>query len=186
MIITGGSRGIGAATAVLAAERGYAVAIGYVSDAQAAEAVVEKIRTGGGVAIGLQGDVSSESHVARLFETVDRELGPPGVLVNSAGIVDRQARLDQMNARRLQRMFEINVIGSMLCAAEAVRRMSSKNGAKYRVPFVRPVCSTSPHSTSRPSQDRSADGSSSSSRSASSTADSPSVCASSAKTMRSR
>jgi NAD(P)-dependent dehydrogenase (short-subunit alcohol dehydrogenase family) len=128
LLITGGSRGIGAATALLAAERGYAVAVNYLRDASAADAVVRGIRAAGGRALAVQADVSREDDVERLFATVDRDLGPLAVLVNNAGIVDRQARLDAMREERLRRMFGINVIGSLLCAAAAVRRLSTAHG----------------------------------------------------------
>jgi NAD(P)-dependent dehydrogenase (short-subunit alcohol dehydrogenase family) len=125
LLVTGGSRGIGAATARLAATHGYAVAIGYVRDAQAAETLVREIREAGGTALAIRADVSREDDVERLFSVVDRELGALSVLVNNAGVVDRAMRVEAMRHERLQRMFAINVIGSMLCAAEAVRRMST-------------------------------------------------------------
>lgn len=128
MVITGGGRGIGAATAALAAAQGYAVAVGYVRDEQAAESLVHDIRASGGRAIAVQGDVSREADVARLFQIVDRELGTLSALVNNAGVVDRKARVDEMHEERLRRMLGINVIGSLLCAAEAVRRMSTARG----------------------------------------------------------
>jgi NAD(P)-dependent dehydrogenase (short-subunit alcohol dehydrogenase family) len=128
MIITGGGRGIGAATATLAAASGYAVAVGYVRDERAAEALVRGIRESGGRAIAVQGDVSRGADVARLFEAVERELGTPSVLVNSAGVVDRKARVDEMHEERIRRILGVNVVGSMLCAAEAVRRMSTARG----------------------------------------------------------
>jgi NAD(P)-dependent dehydrogenase (short-subunit alcohol dehydrogenase family) len=127
-LITGASRGIGAATARLAAGRGYAVCVNYRQDRAAADAVVADIERTGGRAIAVAADVSSEPDVVRLFETADRELGPIAALVNNAGIVGRQARLDEMDATRLNRMFAINVIGSFLCAREAVRRMSTHHG----------------------------------------------------------
>jgi NAD(P)-dependent dehydrogenase (short-subunit alcohol dehydrogenase family) len=128
MVVTGGGRGIGAATATLAAAQGYAVAVGYVRDEDAAQAVVHGIRASGGQAIAVQCDVSREADVARLFQTVDRELGTLAVLVNNAGVVDRTARVDEMSEQRIRRILGINVIGSMLCAAEAVRRMSTARG----------------------------------------------------------
>lgn len=127
-IVTGGSRGIGAATSILAAERGYAVAVGYRADAVAAEAVVEEIRRGGGRAAAVRGDVSQESDVVGLFEAVDRELGVVSALVNNAGIVAPQARLDAIDADRLTRVFAVNTVGAFLCAREAVRRMSTARG----------------------------------------------------------
>jgi NAD(P)-dependent dehydrogenase (short-subunit alcohol dehydrogenase family) len=128
LLVTGGSRGIGAATARLARTRGYAVAIGYVRDAHAAEALVREIRETGGTALAIRADVSREDDVERLFSVVDRDLGALSVLVNNAGVVDRAMRVEAMRHERLQRMFAINVIGSMLCAAEAVRRMSTARG----------------------------------------------------------
>src|SRR5688500_5039982 len=128
LVVTGGSRGIGAATARLAAERGYAVAVGYLQDEEAANAVVAAIAAKGGRSVAIRADVSRESDVVRLFEIVDRELGPVTTLVNSAGVVDRKSRLDQMTAARIERLFSINVIGTMLCAAEAVRRLSTAKG----------------------------------------------------------
>jgi NAD(P)-dependent dehydrogenase (short-subunit alcohol dehydrogenase family) len=130
MLITGGSRGIGAATARLAAARGYAVAVGYVKDAAAAAAVVSGIQAAGGAAIAIRADVSQEGDVERLFREAERDLGPLSVLVNSAGVVDRKARVDEMHEPRLQRMMAINVVGSFLCAAEAVRRMSTLHGGR--------------------------------------------------------
>ncbi len=127
-LITGASRGIGAATARLAAGQGYAVCVNYREDRAAAGALVADIERTGGRAIAVAADVSSEPDVVRLFETVDRELGPIAALVNNAGIVDRQARVDQMDAIRLNRMFATNVTGCFLCAREAVRRMSTRHG----------------------------------------------------------
>lgn len=128
MIITGGGRGIGAATAVLAAMRGYSVVVNYVCNQAAAEAVTLRIREHGGRAVAVQADVSRESDVAQLFQTAEREFGELAVLVNNAGVVDRKARLEDMHEQRLRRMMGINVIGSMMCAAEAVRRMSTSRG----------------------------------------------------------
>lgn len=128
MIITGGGRGIGAATARLAAARGYAVCVNYAQSRQSAEAVVAEIGKAGGKAIAVQADVGSESEVARMFETVDRELGTVTALVNNAGVIDKQARLVDIDAARLARMFATNVTGPFLCAREAVRRMSTKQG----------------------------------------------------------
>jgi NAD(P)-dependent dehydrogenase (short-subunit alcohol dehydrogenase family) len=130
MLITGGSRGIGAATARLAARRGYAVGVNYSMNANAAEQVVAEIRSTGARAVAVQADVSREREVALLFRCVENQLGPIAVLVNNAGIVARQSRVDAMDEARLLRMFGINVIGSMLCAAEAVRRMSTRHGGR--------------------------------------------------------
>jgi NAD(P)-dependent dehydrogenase (short-subunit alcohol dehydrogenase family) len=128
MVITGGSRGIGAATAHLAAERGYAVCINYVRNRAAAESVAGAIESFGGKAIAVAADVASESDVTRLFESVDNALGPITALVNNAGILERQMRLEHMDAARLNRVFAINITGYFLCAREAVRRMSTKYG----------------------------------------------------------
>jgi NAD(P)-dependent dehydrogenase (short-subunit alcohol dehydrogenase family) len=130
MIITGGSRGIGAATAVLAAERGFDVAVNFASNQAAADAVVKQIQAKGRRAFALAGDVASESDMLKLFEACDKQLGTLTCLVNNAGVVDVKSRVDQMSVERMRRMFEINVIGSMVCAREAVKRMSSKHGGK--------------------------------------------------------
>lgn len=127
MIVTGGGRGIGAATALLAAQRGYAVAINFLKNGEAAERLAQKI---GRKAIAVGGDVASESDVVRLFKTVDEKLGRVSALVNNAGIVDRGMRVESMSAERVQRMFAVNVIGSFLCAREAVKRMSTRHGGK--------------------------------------------------------
>lgn len=129
LLVTGGGRGIGAATARLAAQRGYAVAINYAHNAQAAEALVADIQAQGGQAIALQADVADEAQVLRLFAAVDAQLGPLRALVNNAGVVDVPARVDSMDTARLQRMFSTNVIGPFLCAREAVRRMG-RQGAQ--------------------------------------------------------
>ncbi|HEX2197465.1 MAG TPA: SDR family oxidoreductase [Burkholderiales bacterium] len=128
MVVTGGGRGIGAATALIGAERGYAVAVNYRSNREAADALVEKIRSRGGKAIAIAGDVALEPDVLRLFETVDRQLGRVTALVNNAGIVDRGTRVEHMGAERIARMLAINVTGSFLCAREAIKRMSTRRG----------------------------------------------------------
>lgn len=128
VLVTGGSRGIGAATALAAAKKGYAVAVNYAANASAADDVVRQIRAGGGTAISVQADVAREDQVLAMFSAVDSQLGRLSALVNNAGVVDVTARLDEMSADRLKRMFEINVIGSMVCAREAVRRMSTRHG----------------------------------------------------------
>jgi NAD(P)-dependent dehydrogenase (short-subunit alcohol dehydrogenase family) len=128
LLVTGGSRGIGAATALLAAGKGYAVAVNYTAHPAAAEDVVRRVRSSGGRAIAIQADVAQEDQVLALFEQVDRELGRLTALVNNAGVVDVAARLDEMSVARLKRMFDINVIGAMVCAREAVRRMSTRHG----------------------------------------------------------
>ncbi|MED5611356.1 MULTISPECIES: SDR family oxidoreductase [unclassified Pseudomonas] len=128
MLITGASRGIGAATALLAAERGYAVAINYRQRGEAAEALVRRIREAGGRAEAFAADVAEEAEVVRLFLAVDKAFGRLDALVNNAGMLERQMRLEEMDAARLQRVFAVNVTGSFLCAREAVRRMARSHG----------------------------------------------------------
>ncbi|GHC20929.1 SDR family oxidoreductase [Aidingimonas halophila] len=128
MIITGGSRGIGAATARLAASRGYAVCVNYRVHSRAADAVVEDIVSAGGIAMAVAGDVSVEADVMHLFDTAERQLGPITALVNNAGILERQGRVESFDAERLARVLGVNVTGSFLCAREAVRRMSTQRG----------------------------------------------------------
>jgi len=128
MIVTGGSRGIGAATARLAGERGYAVCVNYRRDAEAAAAVVADIEKAGSQALAVAGDMSLEKDVLNLFETTDAELGAPRVLVNNAGIVDVQSRVEDYTLERLQRVFAVNITGAFLCVREAVRRMSTTRG----------------------------------------------------------
>jgi len=128
MLVTGGGRGIGAATCRLAAARGYSVAINYAQNQAAADALAGEIAKAGGRAIAVQADVAIEREVEAMFRTVDSELGRLDVLVNNAGIVDLTMRFDEMNAERWQRMFAVNVIGAMSCAREAVRRMSTRHG----------------------------------------------------------
>lgn len=128
VLVTGGSRGIGAACARLAAQRGYAVAVNYAANAQAAQDVVQEIRDGGGRAIAVQADVADEGQVLAMFETIDQQLGRLTALVNNAGVVDVAARLEDMDMARWRRMFDINVIGTLLCSREAVRRMSTRHG----------------------------------------------------------
>jgi len=128
VLVTGGSRGIGGATARLAATRGYAVCVNYRSNRQAADAVVKEIVGGGGRAIAVQADVAVEADVVRLFETCDRDLGRLSALVNNAGTLETQMRVESMDAGRLQRVLASNVIGPFICAREAVKRMSTKHG----------------------------------------------------------
>ncbi len=130
LLITGASRGIGAATARLAASRGYAVAVNYRANRQAADRVVVDIEQDGGTAVALGADVTREEEIVRLFEAVERELGPVTALVNNAGIVDQQMRVEEMTLERLERMFATNVFGAILCAREAVRRMSTRHGGR--------------------------------------------------------
>jgi NAD(P)-dependent dehydrogenase (short-subunit alcohol dehydrogenase family) len=128
LLVTGGSRGIGAACARLAARQGWDVAVNYSRDAAAATAVVQQVQAEGRRALALQADVADEAQVLAMFAAVDAQLGPLAGLVNNAGVVDMAQRVDEMSLARLQRMFGINVIGSMLCAREAVRRMSTRHG----------------------------------------------------------
>ena len=128
LLVTGGSRGIGAATARLAAERGYAVAVNYRSNGAAADAVVEAIISAGGRALAVQADVSVEADVERLFSTIDATLGPLTGLVNNAGILERQVRVTEITPDRLARVFAANVTSAFLCAREAIKRMSLSRG----------------------------------------------------------
>src|SRR5580658_143456 len=130
LIITGASRGIGAATAHVAAARGFRVCVNYLRQQAAAEKVVAAIRQNGGTAIAIQSDVSKEAEVIRLFDATTAQLGPITALVNNAGIVERQSRLDGIDEARLQRVFATNVFASFLCAREAVRRMSPRYGGQ--------------------------------------------------------
>ena len=130
MLVTGASRGIGAAVAKLAARRGYAVGVNYRTHADAAEAVVAEIRREGGQALAIQADVSQEDQVLRMFHTLDDRLGRLDALVNNAGILEKQMRVDDMDADRLLRVLSTNVIGAFLCAREAVRRMSPRHGGQ--------------------------------------------------------
>jgi len=128
LIVTGGSRGIGAATARLAAQRGYAVCVNYAQDRIAAQSITDEIKEKGGQAIAVACDISSEPEVVRLFESVDKAFGRVTDLVNNAGILERQVRVEEMDAARINRIFATNVTGAFLCAREAVRRMSTRYG----------------------------------------------------------
>ncbi len=130
LLVTGGSRGIGAAICLLAARKGWRVAVNYASNRQAADAVVSTIEAGGGEAFAIQGDVGNADDIVAMFAAVDRRFGRLDGLANNAGIVDAPARVDEMSVARLERIMRINITGSILCAAEAVRRMSSKHGGK--------------------------------------------------------
>jgi NAD(P)-dependent dehydrogenase (short-subunit alcohol dehydrogenase family) len=126
MLVTGGSRGIGAEVALIAAQRGYAVAVNYASNEKAAAQVVEQITQLGGEAFAIQGDVAIEQDILRMFTSIDTQWGRLDALINNAGIVDVKARVDEMSVERLQKMFTTNVVGSFLCAREAIKRMSKK------------------------------------------------------------
>lgn len=128
MIVTGGSRGIGAEIATLGAADGYAVCISYVKNKAAADAVVAAIHAAGGTAIAVAADMAVEADILRLFATVDKELGALTALVNNAGILETQMRVDQMDVARMQRIFNTNIVGTFVCAREAVKRMSTKYG----------------------------------------------------------
>jgi NAD(P)-dependent dehydrogenase (short-subunit alcohol dehydrogenase family) len=128
LLITGASRGIGAATARLAAGRGYAVCVNYRRNRDAADAVVQDLQAAGARAVAVAADVAVEADVVRLFETCDAALGSPAALVNNVGILETQMRVDAMDATRLARIFATNVIGAFICARQAVRRMSSRYG----------------------------------------------------------
>ena len=130
LLVTGGSRGIGAATALLAAQNGWSVAVNYTANSLAADEVVRQIRAFGAQAMAVQADVAEEDQVLRMFEHIDAKLGRLSGLVNNAGVVDVKARVDEMSVARLKRMFDINVIGSLICAREAVRRMSTLHGGE--------------------------------------------------------
>jgi NAD(P)-dependent dehydrogenase (short-subunit alcohol dehydrogenase family) len=130
LLVTGGGRGIGARTALLAAERGYAVCVNYRRNQSAAAGVVSAIRAQGGRAVAVEADVAKEADVVRLFATCDAELGTLGALVNNAGTLETQMRLDAMDGARWARVLGTNLIGSALCAREAVRRLSTRRGGR--------------------------------------------------------
>jgi len=130
MLITGGSRGIGAATARLAAAAGYAVAVNYASDAGAAEAVVADCRSAGAAATPIRANVADEDEAVAMFDAVEAELGAVDVLVNNAGILHQQMRFDQMEVERWREVIDVNIVGAFLCAREAVRRMSTRHGGR--------------------------------------------------------
>ena len=130
LLVTGGSRGIGAATALLAAQNEWSVAVNYTANSLAADEVVRQIRAAGGQAMSVQADVADEGQVLRMFEHIDAKFGRLTGLVNNAGVVDVTARVQDMSVARWKRMFDINVIGSLICAREAVRRMSTQHGGE--------------------------------------------------------
>ncbi|TGT81021.1 MULTISPECIES: SDR family oxidoreductase [unclassified Mesorhizobium] len=128
LLVTGGSRGIGAAICRLGAKAGYRVAVNYASNKAAGDALVAEIRAGGGDAVAVRGDVGKETDIVAMFGAVDSAFGRLDAFVNNAGIVDVKARVDEMDVSRLERMMRINVVGSFLCAREAVKRMSTRHG----------------------------------------------------------
>jgi NAD(P)-dependent dehydrogenase (short-subunit alcohol dehydrogenase family) len=130
LLVTGASRGIGAATALLAAQHGWAVAVNYTRDAQAADRVVQEIRTTGGQAHAFQADVGIEADIERLFQSVDKHMGPLGGLVNDAGVLDKATRVDSTSWERMERIMRVNVLGSFACAKQSVLRMSTAHGGK--------------------------------------------------------
>ena len=136
VVVTGGGRGIGRATCLAAARDGWAVCVDYARDAASAEAVAAEIRAAGGTALAVQADVAEEADVVRLFQTVDRELPPLGGLVNNAGVVDRAARVEQIDRARLERIFAINVYSVFACCREAVRRLKGRGGSIVNVSSV--------------------------------------------------
>ncbi len=130
LLVTGGGRGIGAATCILAAQKGWNVAVNYTANADAAQQVVKQIQATGARAMAVQADVADEGQVLAMFKQVKAELGPLQGLVNNAGVIDVTARLDEMSMARWRRMFDVNVLGSMLCAREAILQMSTKHGGQ--------------------------------------------------------
>ena len=130
MIVTGASRGIGAATAKLAAKKGYAVCVNYANSRADAEKVVAEIVAGGGQAVAIQADVSRDAEVVRLFKEVDEKLGRVDALVNNAGVIGRMCRADEMDAELLQQVFAANTFSAFYCTREALKRMSTKHGGK--------------------------------------------------------
>lgn len=130
IVITGGSRGIGAATAILAAQQSYRVAITYRENGAAADGVIGAIASGGGDALAIQADVSREDDVVRLFETIDARYGRVDALVNNAGMLQHQMMVSDMSAQRIRRTLDVNVVGPFLCAREAIRRMAIGRGGR--------------------------------------------------------
>jgi len=130
LLVTGGSRGIGASVCRMAAAAGWRIAVNYASNVEAAAAVVAEVEALGGTAIAIQGDVGVEADIVRMFATIDQVFGRLDGLVNNAGIVDVTARVDEMSWERLERMFRVNISGSIRCAGEAVKRMSTRHGGK--------------------------------------------------------
>ena len=130
VLITGGSQGIGKATAILAAQKGYAVVINFANNASAAQETVAQITETGGRAVAIQADISKEAEVLRMFEQMDEQFGPLDALVNNAGIIQPQIKVVDMHAERILQVLSTNVLGSFLCAREAIKRMSIAKGGK--------------------------------------------------------
>ena len=130
ILITGGSRGIGAATALLAGENGYNVCVNYIKNEGAAKSIVNEIIKKGGNAIAYKADVSSEKDVIKLFEQIDKDFGKINALVNNIGVLEKQSRVEDLELNRLQRILKYNIISCFLCSKEAIKRMSTKNGGK--------------------------------------------------------
>ncbi len=128
VLITGSSRGIGAATAILAAQSGFAVVVNYARNKRAAEEIVSKIKEAGGDAIAIKADISNEKEITNLFNEIDNIYGSIDALVNNAGILEKQMSFEEMDTERLNRVFTINIIGQMICSREAIKRMAFKNG----------------------------------------------------------
>ncbi|MBS3647938.1 SDR family oxidoreductase [Pseudaminobacter sp. 19-2017] len=130
LLVTGGSRNIGAATCLMAAKKGWRVAVNYTANEEAANSIVAAIVAAGGDAFAIRGDIGSEAEILAMFKAVDERFGRLDGLVNNAGVVDQKARVDEMSVERLERMMRINVVGTILCAREAIRRMSTRHGGK--------------------------------------------------------
>ncbi len=128
LLVTGGGRGIGAATSLAAARHGWDVAVNYQSNGARAEAVVDEIENAGGKAIAYQTDIADEDAVAAMFAAIDREFGPVTGLVNSAGIIGPHGRIEAVDATGLARLFAVNITGTLICCREAIRRMSTRHG----------------------------------------------------------
>jgi NAD(P)-dependent dehydrogenase (short-subunit alcohol dehydrogenase family) len=130
LVITGGSRGIGAAVARIGAKNGYSIALSYKGNAEAAVAVVKSIKEARGEAIAIQADISNREEVRKMFSTIDEQFGPPTALVNNAGVLEQQGRITEVSPERLQRIFSVNIFGAFYCSQEAVKRMSTKSGGE--------------------------------------------------------
>lgn len=130
VVITGGSRGIGAATALLSAKSGYSVAVNYLENDQRAQQIIDQIKSRGGSAMAIKADVADEKQVVEMFQIVDQELGPLDALVNNAGILAPISQVQNIDATRIRKLFDVNVVGSFLCAREAISRMSTECGGR--------------------------------------------------------